>query len=193
MPIWRMQCTFGSDTAFPRDLMSINPHFNDQGVGDDPDGLCEDLAIALAAWPSATRQVTVTAYDAQGSKPVNPAGTHTVNSGATPIAACPREIALCLSYRSAINNPRRRGRLYAPVAVLGGTLNARPTSTLQNKVAELVPIFTGLGGADVDWCVYSPTDDSATAVTDWWVDDEWDTVRSRGLRPTSRISGSVSE
>jgi hypothetical protein len=26
-------------------------------------------------------------------------------------------------------------------------------------------------------------------VTDWWVDNEWDTVRSRGLKADSRITG----
>jgi len=30
-------------------------------------------------------------------------------------------------------------------------------------------------------------------VSNWWVDDEWDTVRSRGLRPDIRVTGTVSE
>jgi hypothetical protein len=37
--------------------------------------------------------------------------------------------------------------------------------------------------------VYSTTEKkSQGAVSDAWVDDEWDTVRSRGLRASSRVT-----
>jgi hypothetical protein len=39
-----------------------------------------------------------------------------------------------------------------------------------------------------DWVLRSPTDKAFKPITDVWVDDEWDTMRSRGLRATQRIT-----
>lgn len=195
MPIWRMNVECAGDSVLPRDAMTITPHFNDGGVGSDPQGLATDLCIAMAAYYQGTRQVEVTAYDAQGTPPVNPAGYAIVNVGAAPVSEHPREVAVCLSFYSEFNRPRLRGRLYLPMVALGfaGGLQVRPSSTVRTKVGALAPILQDLGGLDVDWCVYSRVDDTARAVTDWWVDDEWDTVRSRGLRPTTRLVGTTSE
>jgi hypothetical protein len=51
--------------------------------------------------------------------------------------------------------------------------------------------LANLGGVDVQWCVYSPTtpgdmSDKFKQVTRGWIDNEWDTQRSRGLRATLR-------
>jgi hypothetical protein len=44
--------------------------------------------------------------------------------------------------------------------------------------------------SQTNWVVYSPTEKkSQGGVTDIWVDDEWDTVRSRGLKSTTRHVG----
>jgi hypothetical protein len=40
--------------------------------------------------------------------------------------------------------------------------------------------------------VYSPTTGQTKKVEHWWVDDEWDTQRRRGLRATTRDEGTVS-
>jgi hypothetical protein len=194
MPVWRLQCAFAADTMLPRDQLVITPHFNDVGTGTDPDQLCQDLAEGLNAWDNATRQIRVTAYDAQGTVPVFPQGDHVVNPDAAPFTSTVREVAIVLSFYAQVNRPRHRGRLYIPAAVAGiGTANARPSLANRQKVADLVPIFTGLGGADVDWCVYSRVDDEARSVTNWWVDDAWDVQRSRGLDPTARLVGTTSE
>jgi hypothetical protein len=34
--------------------------------------------------------------------------------------------------------------------------------------------------------VWSPTQQTGSGVTDFWVDDEWDIIRSRGLKGTTR-------
>jgi len=36
------------------------------------------------------------------------------------------------------------------------------------------------------WCVASTVDKVARDATDYWCDDEWDIVRSRGFRGTNR-------
>jgi hypothetical protein len=193
----RLQVAFQSDTTFPRDNVVITPHFETK-VDPTPnaDQLCEDLATALSAWqaPTAGRQVVVRAYDAQGTPPVFPIGEAIRNLGVTVATASPREVALCLSFYSERNRPRQRGRLYIPFGVSStGSPGLRPTTTQRQKIADLVPIFTGLGGIDVDWSVYSRTDDTARPVTNWYVDDEWDIVRSRGMRPTARTEGTTTE
>jgi hypothetical protein len=105
----------------------------------------------------------------------------------------PRELAICLSFYADRNIPRHRGRLYFPAPIVAGSsLSVRPSSIAMNAVAAFVPVFAGLGGVDVDWVVWSEKDRTARKVTNWWVDDEWDVVRSRGLRPTTRLTGSTS-
>jgi hypothetical protein len=200
--ILRMQCALGGDSALPRDRFVITPHFN---VGQtfeaaDADALAEDLATGLATWmtnaATANREITVTAYDAQGTKPVLPIGSAVRNAGVNPASTWPREIACCLSYYSGRNSPRYRGRIYVPiVAALPGnvTLGVRPSTLARDNVAALVPLLTGLGGTNVDWVVYSRVDDTARPVTNWWVDDEWDVQRRRGLRSTARTAGTATE
>ena len=194
MPLWRLQVQIAADTTLPRDALVLTPHFNDAGALTDPESLCQDLADGIAAWSAVPRQVIVTAYDAQGTPPVFPAASAIVNTGVAPESGMPREIAVCLSFYATRNLPRQRGRLYIPALAMGLSLGVRPTlGGARQKVADLVPILADLGGADVDWSVFSRRDAVARSVSNWWVDDEWDTVRSRGLRPSARTEGTVDE
>lgn len=194
MPVWRLQCSWQADSPFPRDRIVITPHFNDSGLGTDPQQLCDDLADALKLWAGARGELTVKAYDAQGTPPVFPQGEAHRDVNTVGTSAYPRELAVCLSFYADRNLPRQRGRLYiSPTLYFTGTvLGVRPAGTLQSRVADLVPIFSSLGGVDVDWAVYSRREDVARKVTHWWVDNEWDVQRSRGLRPDDRLQGSTS-
>jgi len=194
VPIWRMQVIWGADSDLARDRLVITPHFNDTGLGDDPEGLATDLAAALETWGGwgTARRTQVKVYDAEGTPPVFPVADVIRNQSAFPASGSPREVALCLSYFAERNVARRRGRLYIPCPILtGGTPTGRPSAANRQKVADLVPIFAGLGGVDVDWVVWSRADGVARKVTDWWVDDEWDVVRSRGLTRTTRLAGTT--
>lgn len=194
MPIYRAQLGVHLDSDLPRDELVITPHFDDHGVGSDPQGLAEDLAAGYAGFLGGTKRVTCKLYVATGAPPHYPVGEHEVNPGPAQASSCPREVALCLSFFSERNVPRRRGRVYVPMAALGQNLNTvRPPGVTMSKVGELAALFADLGGLDVDWVVYSRVDTTARPVTDWYVDDEWDTVRSRGLRPTTRVVGTTSE
>jgi hypothetical protein len=51
--------------------------------------------------------------------------------------------------------------------------------------------LSAVGGVNVDWSVYSPTTGQNNAITNLWVDNEWDTQRRRGLRPTSRSVATI--
>jgi hypothetical protein len=102
----------------------------------------------------------------------------------------PREVALCLSYYSERNLPRFRGRLY-----LGpfNTPSERPNDGAMNEVMSLAPKLGAIGGPDVDWGLWSPTRAAFSKITAGWVDDEWDTVRSRGRKSTKRFTYTTSE
>lgn len=200
--IIRAQISIAADSLLPRDRLVMTPHFEVSGgalPGIDFDALANDLATGIGNWmvTANSREVNVKIYDAQGSKPVIPEADVTKNTNLAPASAVMREAALCLSYFAGANRARRRGRLYVPVNAFvsaGGSLNLglRPTLASQQKVADLVPIFAGLGGIDCDWVVYSRQDNTARKITDWWVDNEWDIVRTRGLRPSSRLAGTTS-
>lgn len=196
MPVWRLQTSFTLDTAFPRDVVTITPHFDDHGILSDPGNLCSDLAQALAGKPGIpATKIVVKAYDAQGTPPVYPAAISSTNDLMIGNTTVPRELAVCLSFFSQRNIPSQRGRLYIPAyfVLSSGTPNKSVSGPQQQATADFAAIFADLGGVDVDWSVYSRKLDKAFPISDWWVDNEWDTVRSRGLRSTNRLTGKVNE
>jgi hypothetical protein len=73
-----------------------------------------------------------------------------------------------------------------------GASGAVVSPTNRAKVSDLVGIFSNLGGVDVDWIVWSEKDKAAHKVTNWFVDDGWDVVRSRRLKATTRTTGTTS-
>jgi len=197
MPPIKLATSIWHSSALARDAMQINPVFNVQSPAPDYADLVGDWITALRGWGTniGTAQITVKAYDVSRPTPNYPVYEKTENTGTVGTANLPRELALCLSFYAGSNIKRRRGRLYLPLVwgVGTGALGERPTQTNIDKVAALVPILTALGGLDVDWSVWSKADGTARAVTHWWVDNEWDIQRMRGLRGTTRSEGTTSE
>lgn len=197
MAIYRAAVQWLTAPGLPRDRVVITPHFQVQDDfpfgGTDEQALANDLATALDTWDDSTRELQVKLYKVAGPPPHYPVGEAIRNANVAPASSFPRELALCLSYYSGRNVKRRRGRLYAPTFLYSGTIGERPGATFITKVLGLAPIFKDLGGVNVDWVVYSRVDGAAYPVTNYYVDDEWDVQRSRGLRPTSRQSGTASE
>lgn len=197
MPVHhRVQIAMAADTTLPRDRVVITPCFRHNGPVVDMQGFCSSLATAMATWMGAfgtgTREIRVKSYDVEGTPPVYPDGDATANAGLVPATALPREVALCLSFYGDRNIPRRRGRLYIPAFVVASSVNSlRPLLATRQRVADLVPVLAGAGGSDVDWIVWSKTERVAHKVTNWWVDDEWDIQRRRGLRSTTRDTGTT--
>jgi len=190
------------DSLLPRDAATINPCFRHQlGIiagGPDWQTLADDLAAAVNTWfPAASRQLTVKLYEIKppvAGTPNRPEATKVLNTGAFSPTGYPGEIACCLSFYGGSNSPHQRGRLYVPAFTFlsGGANSNRPGSADRTKVSGLVAPFANLGGPNVDWIVWSPTRQSATRVDHWFVDDEWDIQRRRGLKPTTRLSGTTS-
>jgi len=197
MPPIKLNTTVWADSTLPRDGMQINPVVNGVIGLVDVESLVDDWMTAFKGYSptAAVNQITVKAYDVSLPKPNYPLYERTDNVGAAAPATGIREPAMCLSFYAGTNTKRRRGRLYLPVNILqaSNSYAVRPGTTMIDKVAALVPILTALGGVDIDWSVWSRVDGSARAVTNWWVDNEWDTQRRRGLRGTTRTEGTTTE
>jgi hypothetical protein len=197
MAVYKAAISIAADTALARDRMVITPHFK-ATVFPDADALANDLCVAMQGYVgNPSYDVDVKLYDAEVYPTGAPKGRK--QKGTTPISSNgPREIALCLSFYADSNTKRRRGRVYIPHNWLyrkdtsPGPPGARPSLTTRTAAAAIVPIFTALGGVDVDWCVWSKADHAAHTVTNWYVDDEWDIQRRRGDRPTTRTTGTTS-
>lgn len=193
------QCCWQTGSMLPRDMHCITPTFRVQADwdplgGTDWDNLANDLANALIAWGTAStnKQLTVRLYLIGGTKPNRPKATVIKNPGLSAEPTIPRELALCLSFYGGQNDRTQRGRLYLPAWLIGATSpGARPTATDRTRAEGLVSPLASLGGVNVDWIVWSRKLSAATKVTNYWVDDEWDVQRRRGLRPTTRTAGTT--
>lgn len=184
MTVFRASIAVQADTALPADVLTINPHYN----GDDAAALAAALkANCLAYSPIGTRPFTIKIYDAMKPPPNYPLASAS-STGTVTASQCPRELALCVSYYTTYNRPRFRGRLYIPATWLTSAPAVRPTAGLMTAAAAVITSVVAKAlPSQCVWVVYSPTDKkSQGAVTNYWVDDEWDTIRSRGMKPTTR-------
>jgi hypothetical protein len=188
MAIYKAVIAFPFDTALPKDKISITPHF----FGDNPQALANALKTNLIANAAVgTKPFTVTIYDATKAPPNYPLASAS-QTGTTPNSTAPRELALCLSYYSTYNRPRYRGRLYIPLNLNGvSTANARPTATQITNTLGWANVFKSGLPTSHNWVVYSTVDKASYGVTNYWVDDEWDIMRSRGMVGTTRQLGTV--
>lgn len=181
------------NSVLPRDAATNTVFFNDTGLTSDPDGLAQDIAevygFHLRAVP-----IEVKLYDAEAAAPRDLLGTHRVNWGNTGSPGnVPRELSLCLSFYGEHNRPSERGRIYIPYYLLGAAVpGERPGAAALDRVVAFATepnnSFPDVGGLDVKWVVWSRKNRAAHDVTAGWCDDEWDTVRSRGLRPSTRTT-----
>jgi len=149
---------------------------------------------------------TTKAYRLTDPKPRAPIQSETMAVGVSAGQAYPRELAVCLSYKSfylsGSPRARHRGRVYlGPLkASLGATaggdvrLAEASRSVILNAAGALLAASTA--STTYDWVVYSPTEDpggSSTATTDlvsgYWVDNAFDIQRRRGSKASIRSGG----
>jgi hypothetical protein len=187
MALYRVSIQFPADSALPKDVITINPHF----AGDAPQALADALKTNLAAVVAiGTKPFVIKVYDALKAPPSYPLAVASQGTGFFPTGV-PREVAICLSYYAAFNRPHTRGRLYLPAFLLTGGLGVRPTSGQITAALNFRSVFTSGLPAGHKWNTYSPTTGGSEPVTNVWVDDEWDTVRSRGMKGVAREMATV--
>lgn len=189
MSNYRVQIGFPFDTTLPRDVVTLNPHYN----GTNPQALADKLKTNLQAVTtiSATKPFTIKVYDVEKAPPSYPLATAS-QTGTPYTASTPREIALCLSYYSSNNIPRQRGRMYIPYLLLTGSLGGRPTPTQITEVLTVWgnALFKNVGPTATP-IVWSKFNKAGYPITNLWVDDEWDIQRSRGGKPTTRQTATI--
>ena len=133
-------------------------------------------------------------YSAGGPKPNYPFYEGKWDLSAAPTGTMmPSEVAICLSFQgtrtAGLPQARRRGRVYIGPVQAGASNLGRPSSTvitaLKNAAVSLATAIDAVPSAGV-WSVWSPTDGTAVPITNGWVDNAWDTQRSRGIQRTAR-------
>jgi hypothetical protein len=194
MPLYRAQVTTEQSAGIPRDHFSNTIHFNDIGPTSDPDNIAQDTAQAFADFntsPAGWDRYRCKLYDLADPEPRNPVAEQVVTVVPAGTPNGPREVVLCLSFYSQQNRPRWRGRLYLGPWAL--PYAERPTDPFMTQCLDLATALGNVGGVDVDWCVYSTMDNAARPITNAWCDNEWDTMRSRGMRATARMNRAIGE
>lgn len=190
------------------DKITNTVYFNDHGALTDWQGNADDILAAYLVgqgfYMLSVNTVEVRLYDLEDDEPRQPKAIAKA-TGLAGGGAGPREVALCLSFASDTPSgqppARRRGRIYlGPFSQ--ANLNERPAQSLRETCLALADRLANIGGVDVDWSVFSPTT-LALAQGDYdlaffpvkrsWVDDAWDTQRSRGLPPTVRTEDTHDE
>jgi hypothetical protein len=189
-----LRCAWQFFDQDPKNQWVITPHFRrqlditDPTSGTDAQALADDLRTALGAW-AGSGALTVTAYNVQGAKPNYPMAISKPGTITPWTPSGPPELAVALSFYGGENRPRKRGRVYIPYPLVGtpSSIGLEVPSGTITKIEALAPIFSGLGGTNVDWIVWSKVNQSAAKVTNFWVDNAWDVQRRRGLPPTARV------
>jgi hypothetical protein len=171
-------------------LTAMTAFFNSVAAG---------AAVAVGAFigPQASRvalSTRVVSYDLGTAPPRSPFDTGFTLIAPQSSAPIPAEVACCLSLKSAHNGPRGRGRVYI------GPFNqsavgtpeagdARPEGSMTTAVRMAALALTGsavLVDAGLQWVIVSHSDATTYAVNGGYVDNAWDTHRSRGLEASGR-------
>lgn len=186
----RALISFPHETSLPRDAIQINPCY---GQVDNPQALADKLVVNIKAVSTVSASVpfTVKIYDVEKAPPSFPLAT-AQQAGTPPPATVPREVALCLSYYSTYNRPRFRGRVFIPKHLVTGNLGPRPDAPQRAYVIDSwgTALFRNLP-PNMNGIVWSRRDKKAYGITNLWCDDEWDTIRSRGLKGTARTLATI--
>jgi hypothetical protein len=198
MAVYRFQVAMPVDTLLARDYITNTLHFDH--VSGDPltpalDDFCDDLAdLYQSHYGSVAGEVRVKAYKVTTGALGPPDSSRVKSAGGFWSASWPREIACCLSFARNKSIPSQRGRIYLmPNIKIGSafTIAKRPSTAVMDWALDFFRAtndsFPDLGGIDWKFGIYSPSQGQFHQASQAWVDDEWDTVRSRGLQPTSRV------
>jgi hypothetical protein len=185
----------------PKNVAVISPCFRrqldvtDPTSGVDAQALTDDLANVIDLYTSRATPFTVKAYNIEGPPPHYPMATTVKRAATTPIEpAYPPELAVVLSFNDGSNVPRHRGRLYIPLWVLdntGGEAGVKVSTAMRTQAGGFVSRFAALGGANVDWGVWSTVDHAFHKAANYYVSDAWGTIRSRGIKETARTAGTT--
>lgn len=199
VPVYKFVISMPVTDTLPRNRISNTIHMEHVNVqqGTDLGAICDDLVAMYATrYGHADKEIACKAYDTD-AVPNYPRASSVINAGVAWPCQMPHEIALCLSYYGDYaGNKNERGRIYLMPQLTGqvGGSVERPSPAMMQWALDFYTAsnasFPDIGGIDWKFGVYSPTRKTFKQSQHAWVDDEWDTMRSRGLRPTTRLEAS---
>lgn len=205
MTICRFQCSFPNTGGDTEDTIVNNWYFDVTSA--DEEGNIAPVAtaldtfyttlIALLAGSHAWTTGRLKVYDIAEPTPRAPLYDDVLAIGGTPASTrLPAECAVCLSFQgdqtSGVRQARRRGRVY--LGPWGTAANDSTTGLISTGVTGAIDtaatalLTASATDPDWAWIVWSPTTSTAVPVTNGWVDNAWDTVRSRGIDATTRVT-----
>jgi hypothetical protein len=173
------------------DFRCTNTLYYDNATGEGvADGICQAIAAVYAAEPVGGftfGQIEVRGYEFRGvARTGPPIAVRRAMQGGGSVPG-PREVAVALSYRAGASTPRTRGRIFlGPVSnfsIDGEYVNQGIAESAKRIGRGLLEVRTG----DARWSLYSRRDNALKEITNFSVDNAWDTQRSRGLPPTRTL------
>lgn len=208
----RIQVYNKTRSGLPEDYVTNTWYFDGGVVGATPEdvandsiGILDDFYAAVAPKLSSFLLDTWnwTAYNMADPKPRVPIASGTFAAPVSQVLGqdMPNEAAVCLSfhaqYEAGKPKARRRGRIFlGPLAqsaaeAVNGVM--RPSAAWRTTIATAAEAMRVAGDDDKFWAVYSPSDDLTLSLEDsfndvvgGWVDNAFDTQRSRGQSATGR-------
>ena len=137
-------------------------------------------------------------YDLPGLTPNYPFYEGTFNFASTfGTPSLPSEVALCLSFQGARVagqfQARRRGRIFIGPIQTTVSSAGRPDSPSRTTIVDAAEgLYDDLDliASAGSWAVWSTVTATAIPLVDCWVDDAFDTQRSRGVAPSTRTTKS---
>ncbi len=183
--------------GLPEDDYVNHLHF-EVNSPDTLEGLCDGINAAYATNLNAVLSQAVNGMTVKCYAPgLNPTGPEFQKSYTTPTGAggaAPPQIAICMSYATVddpdASTPRRRGRIY--LGPLGPGLDEKVPSGHRNSIIAFGQAIGAVGTAsNTTWLMKSQTDNSYHKIESIWVDDSFDVIRRRKLKPTVRQTADV--
>lgn len=207
----RVQARLPMDSGLPEDAVINTFHCNVANGATEVEAataFIDAIATAYQAFDSFMSvridapNLQFKAYDLNDPEPREPIVEDLTSFSVTPGAnALPPELAICLSFQGApasgAPQARRRGRVYlGPLAQAAATDDRVASAAITAAVAMGDSLLEASKAAlaDFTWVVYSRVGTGTPlnpipatfAVTNGWVDDEFDIQRRRSLAPTTR-------
>ena len=207
--ILRTQVTLPTGSGLPSDYIMNTWHNISVDVDpiDDATGFVGDLQTfynVIDAFMSGrlSSAIIYDVYDLSDAVPRTPIYHFESTLSLATGDGLPNEVAICLSYRGALASgiipARHRGRIFLGpwdvACVDQGAGDSIVLASVRNGIgAAAESLMNNSTGSGWPWCVFSPTThltetviDSGFQVVAGWVDDAFDTVRSRGGVASSR-------
>jgi hypothetical protein len=137
--------------------------------------------------------LTVKVYDRSDPPHSPPRATASTPGGSDTLSDLgPSQVALCLSFFAGLNVKSKRGRIYiGPFGAGRGNVSMTSYVPGGGTMAQILDLGHGLfdiGGENVAHVIHSRKLNQDFVVSDYWVDNRWDTVRSRLPKAGNRVT-----